>query len=110
MTDFWPNVPTEKATKQAVLVLDQRTYVPRVNESEAIEIESNNMSKDLAATTNETSLTTTPNNSAQDRNTETNQTENKILFGLYCKRALSQVKTNEINKLKKQGKNQKISG
>ena len=30
------------------------------------------MSKDLAATTNETSLTTTPNNSAQDRNTETN--------------------------------------
>lgn len=37
-----------------------------------IEIESNNMSKDLAATTNETSLTTTPNNSAQDRNTETN--------------------------------------
>ena len=109
MTDFWPNVPTEKATKQAVLVLDQRTYVPRVNESEAIEIESNNMSKDLAATTNETSLTTT-NNSAQDRNTETNQTENKILFGLYCKRALSQVKTNEINKLKKQGKNQKISG
>ena len=68
------------------------------------------MSKDLAATTNETSLTTTPNNSAQDRNTETNQTVNKILFGLYCKRALSQVKTNEINKLKKQGKNQKISG
>ena len=101
MTDFWANVPAEKATKQPVLVLDQRTSVPRVNESEAIEIESNNMSKDLAATTNETSLTIAPNNSAQDRITETNKTENKILFGLYCKLAISQVKTNEINELKK---------
>ena len=72
MTDFWANVPAETATKQPVLVLDQRTSVPRVDESEAIEIESNNMSKDLAATTNETSLTIAPNNSAQDRNTETN--------------------------------------
>ena len=101
MTDFWANVPAEKATKQRVLVLDQRTSVPRVNESEAIEIEGNNMSKDLAATTNETSLTIAPNNSAQDRITETNKTENKILFGLYCKLAISQVKTNEINKLNK---------
>ena len=101
MTDFWANVPAEKATKQPVLVLDQRTSVPRVNESEAIEIEGNNMSKDLAATTNETSLTIAPNNSAQDRITETNKTENKILFGLYCKLAISQVKTNEINKLNK---------
>ena len=101
MTDFWANVPAEKATKQPVLVLDQRTSVPRVNESEAIEIEGNNMSKDLAATTNETSLTIAPNNSAQDRITETNKTENKILFGLFCKLAISQVKPNEINELKK---------
>ena len=101
MTDFWANVPAEKATKQRVLVLDQRTSVPRVNESEAIEIEGNNMSKDLAATTNETSLTIAPKNSAQDRITETNKTENKLLFGLYCKLAISQVKTNEINELKK---------
>lgn len=101
MTDFWAKVATEKATKQPVSVLDQRTSVPRVNESEAIEIEGNNMSKDLAATTNETSLTIAPNNSAQDRITETNKTENKILFGLYCKLAISQVKTNEINELKK---------
>lgn len=83
MTDFWGNVTTERATKQPVLELDQRTAVPRVNESEAIEIESENMSKELAATDNETSPITDRKTSAQDKTTETINTENKILFWLY---------------------------
>ena len=38
MTDFWAKVATEKATKQPVSVLDQRTSVPRVNESEGLKL------------------------------------------------------------------------
>ena len=38
MTDFWAKVATEKATKQPVSVLDQRTSAPRVNESEGLKL------------------------------------------------------------------------
>lgn len=60
MTDFQAKVTTEKATKHPVLESDQRTAVPRLNKSEVIEIESENMPKELAATTNETTPMTAP--------------------------------------------------
>ena len=45
MKNIWTSITTKKATKQPVSASVQRTVIPMSNKCDAIEIESENMSK-----------------------------------------------------------------
>ena len=96
MQNFKAKVTTRKDTKKPMSRSDQRTAVPKSNKSNAIEIESENLPKELVATTNQTIPIATPNTPAQDKVTETINTENEILLGLYPKCTIGQTITNNI--------------
>ena len=71
MQNFRAKVTTRKDTKKPMSRSDQRTTVPKSNKSN-------------------------PNTPAQDKITETINTENEILLGLYPKCTIGQTITNNI--------------